>query len=134
MALVSSESGSCAFMAAPQPGRFLAGNRHRLLLGKAECHKEGGIIDVDLHILSARLQRFLQRQGEVEREHGLVEIDPIVDGRLERQWVCRVAQMHEGKKVKLLERCDIHLGERLEFLLGVDPVTVGIEASSAIAV
>ncbi len=36
--------------------------------------------------------------------------------------------MHEGEIIELLQRNDIHLGERRELGLGVDAVLVGIEA------
>jgi hypothetical protein len=73
--------------------------------------------------------RLLQRQGEVERQHILVVVDPIVDRRLELdELVVLALEMDEGEIVELLERLDIDLGERRELLLRVDAVLVGVEA------
>jgi hypothetical protein len=42
--------------------------------------------------------------------------------------------VNEGEVIEVLERLDIDLGERLQLLLRVDAVLVGIEASTAMAV
>jgi hypothetical protein len=106
-----------------------AGQCDRLLGGKAEGDEEGRIIDIDLHRLAVRIDRRLERQGEVQGEQGFVVVHPIVDGRLQlEKLVVFALVMHEGEIVEVLERLDVHLGEGLELLLRVDAVLVGVEA------
>src|SRR5215467_3369200 len=47
----------------------------RFLGGEAESYEEGGIIDIDLHWLAMRIDRLLERQRKVQREHVLVVVD-----------------------------------------------------------
>jgi hypothetical protein len=99
---------------------------HRGLVGEAEGHEEGRIVDVDRHGLATRIERRHERQGEMQREQALVVVERIVLRRLEGQ-IVRIADMHIGKIVEVLERVDVDLGQRLELLLGEDAVAVGIE-------
>lgn len=76
-----------------------------------------------------RIDRLLQRQGEVERQHVLVVVDPIIDRRLQLdELVILAVEMHVGEIIELLERLDVDLGEGFELFLRLDAILVGIEA------
>ena len=93
--------------------RRRADQRHRRLLGQLEIDEIGRIVDFDLEVL--RLHRLLERQREVEREHLVLVVEEVVRQRLgERRLLAVDGRI--GEIVVVLERLDIDLGERRQFL------------------
>src|SRR5262252_8739090 len=86
-----------------------------VLLVKGEVDEDCRIIDLDLQFL--RLYRCFERQREIERQHLVVVVEPVVWGGVSERDL-RPVCAGKGEIVELLERLDVDLGQRSEFLAG----------------
>src|SRR5262249_12712638 len=105
----------------------VSGQFHGRLGGEAEGNEEGGIVDVNVHRLLVSVEWLLKRQREVKREQPLVVVERIVLRGFEWK-IFALPDMHEGEVVEILERVNVHLGERLQLLCREDAVAILVEA------
>jgi hypothetical protein len=85
-----------------------AGERGRILIREAEINEIFRIIDFNVE--PGRLHRLGEWQHEMQREHRVLEFEPVVDRISERELRC--ARGDNGEVIVFLERSHIDLGKR----------------------
>ena len=120
--------GSSGFSVHDRARRRRADELDRIFLGEGEIDEEFRIVDLNLEHL--RFHRLLERQRKVQRQHrrlGIV-IEPIIGRIVECILIFRPVHGGVGEVGETLERIDIDLGERLQFLAGELALGFGLDS------
>ena len=95
----------------------------RLLLGEFEVDEEGRIEHFQRGLFG--LERRLRRQREMQRQQAVLVFEEVID-RLQKPLLLAVGA-GKGEVAELLQRLDIGLRQRRQFLAAVDALGLGLD-------
>ena len=105
--------------------------RNRVFLVQLEVDEVGRIEHLERQRLC--LDRRFERQREVQRQRRILVLEVVVDRIVELFLLlaARSARLGEGEEGVILERLNVGLRERLQFIAGVDAFRLGLDAFRA---